>query len=148
MCNKLDSACQSDGNRYERGKHSVRGHNERKNLDIVKQVIRTVRRLMEENAAYRSALKRKVTGADGELSIDWINDSLITFVQDRLGHDRRYAIDPAKIHDELGWKPDTSFEEGIEKTIRWYLDNQQWVHDIVDGSYEQYYKKQYGCRED
>ena len=128
--------------------YNVGGHNERKNLDIVKQVIRTVRRLMEENAAYRSALKRKVTGADGELSIDWINDSLITFVQDRLGHDRRYAIDPAKIHDELGWKPDTSFEEGIEKTIRWYLDNQQWVHDIVDGSYEQYYKKQYGCREE
>ena len=103
---------------------------------------------MEEHPAYRQVLKKRVIGADGELSVDWINDSLITFVKDRLGHDQRYAIDPTKIHDELGWIPETSFEEGIKKTIGWYLDNQKWVEDIVDGSYEQYYNKQYYGKEE
>ena len=128
--------------------YNVGGHNEKTNLEIVKLVIRTIRSLMEEHPAYRQVLEKRVIGADGELSVDWINDSLITFVKDRLGHDQRYAIDPTKIHGELGWIPETSFEEGIKKTIGWYLDNQKWVEDIVDGSYEQYYNKQYYGKEE
>lgn len=128
--------------------YNVGGHNEKTNLEIVKLVIRTIRSLMEEHPVYRQVLKKRVIGADGELSVDWINDSLITFVKDRLGHDQRYAIDPTKIHDELRWIPETSFEEGIKKTIGWYLDNQKWVEDIVDGSYEQYYNKQYYGKEE
>ena len=80
------------------------------------------------------------------ISIDWINDSLITFVKDRLGHDQRYAIDPTKITNELGWTPETSFETGIVKTIRWYLDNQKWVEDITGGDYMKYYERMYGNR--
>ena len=86
-------------------------------------------------------------GADGQLSIDWINDDLITFVKDRLGHDQRYAIDPSKIQRELGWLPETSFETGIVKTIRWYLENQTWVEDITGGDYMQYYERMYKGRE-
>ncbi|MBW2659211.1 MAG: dTDP-glucose 4,6-dehydratase [Deltaproteobacteria bacterium] len=70
--------------------------------------------------------------------------SLITFVKDRLGHDRRYAIDAGKIKEQLGWEPGVSFEQGMEKTVDWYLANQEWVADIVDGSYKQYYDKMYG----
>ena len=69
--------------------------------------------------------------------------SQITFVKDRLGHDRRYAIDATKIKEHLGWEPKVSFEQGLEKTVDWYLDHQQWVSDIVDGSYQDYYKKMY-----
>lgn len=68
------------------------------------------------------------------------------FVKDRLGHDQRYAIDPTKITNELGWTPETSFETGIVKTIRWYLDNQKWVEDITGGDYMKYYERMYGNR--
>ena len=89
----------------------------------------------------------KTKKADGQLSIDWINDDLITFVKDRLGHDQRYAIDPTKIQRELGWLPETNFETGIVKTIRWYLENQAWVEDITGGDYMQYYERMYKGRE-
>jgi dTDP-glucose 4,6-dehydratase len=110
--------------------YNVGGHNEKQNIEIVRLTIRTIRRIMEEEPGYRRALKKKEASPDGAVSIDRINDSLITFVEDRLGHDRRYAIDPAKITGELGWTPETSFEEGIMKTIRWYLDHQDWVEEI------------------
>jgi dTDP-glucose 4,6-dehydratase len=70
--------------------------------------------------------------------------SLISFVKDRLGHDRRYAIDAEKIKEHLGWQPRVSFEYGMEKTVDWYLAHQPWVADIVDGSYKQYYDEMYG----
>ena len=73
-------------------------------------------------------------------------ESLITYVKDRPGHDRRYAIDPTKIHNELGWLPATPFDEGIKKTIRWYLDNEKWWKDILAGDYQNYYEKMYGNR--
>jgi dTDP-glucose 4,6-dehydratase len=111
--------------------YNVGGHNEKQNIEIVKLTIRTIRHILAEQPAYREALKRKEYDAGGNIRIDWIDDSLITFVQDRLGHDRRYAIDPSKITRELGWKPETCFEDGIVKTIYWYLDNQQWVDDIL-----------------
>ncbi|OAV69453.1 dTDP-glucose 4,6-dehydratase 2 [Bacteroidales bacterium Barb6] len=126
--------------------YNVGGHNEKQNIEIVRLTIRTVRRLLEDNPAFRQALKKKVLNPDGSISVDWINDSLITFVKDRLGHDRRYAIDPAKITAELGWTPETSFEQGIVKTIRWYLENQAWTEAITGGDYLNYYEKMYGDR--
>ncbi len=72
--------------------------------------------------------------------------SLITFVRDRLGHDRRYAIDAGKIAGELGWTPKMTFEQGIEKTVAWYLENKSWMDSIVNGSYREYYVQMYGNR--
>ncbi len=71
---------------------------------------------------------------------------LISFVKDRPGHDRRYAIDASKIRDELGWEPKVVFEEGIRRTIGWYLDNPAWVESVLNGSYREYYEKMYGGR--
>ena len=73
-------------------------------------------------------------------------ESLINFVTDRKGHDMRYAIDPTKIHTELGWLPETKFADGIKKTIQWYLDNKPWWEEIVSGEYQNYYEKMYGNR--
>ena len=123
--------------------YNVGGHNEKKNIDIVKLTIQTIRQLMEETPEYRKVLRKKELNANGEISIDWINESLITFVADRLGHDQRYAIDPTKIKNELGWYPETSFEVGIVKTIRWYLENQDWVKDVTSGDYQKYYELMY-----
>lgn len=75
---------------------------------------------------------------------EWIEMSLITYVTDRKGHDMRYAIDPAKIHNELDWQPETNFEDGIKKTVQWYLDNREWWENIISGEYQGYYDKMYG----
>jgi dTDP-glucose 4,6-dehydratase len=120
--------------------YNVGGHNEKKNIDIVKLTISTIRNLLEENKEYKNALKK--TGDD----VSWINEDLITYVTDRLGHDQRYAIDPAKITAELGWYPETKFEDGIVKTIRWYLENQDWVGEVTSGDYQKYYQQMYGNR--
>ncbi|MDR0537092.1 MAG: dTDP-glucose 4,6-dehydratase [Tannerellaceae bacterium] len=112
--------------------YNIGGNNEMKNIDIVKLIIRTIRNIMEEKPACRATLKKKIYSDDGQLLIDWINDDLITFVQDRLGHDLRYAINPDKIYKELGWKPETSFNEGIQKTVQWFLDNQEWVEAVSE----------------
>lgn len=98
--------------------YNVGGHNEMRNIDIVKLIIR-------------------------ELGKD---ESLITYVTDRKGHDLRYAIDPTKIHNELGWLPETKFQDGIKKTIQWYLDNKPWWEEIISGEYQNYYEKMYGNR--
>ena len=74
------------------------------------------------------------------------SEDLITFVKDRPGHDRRYAIDPTKIHNELGWLPQTKFEDGIVKTIEWYLANEDWWQEIISGEYQKYYEKMYKNR--
>lgn len=126
--------------------YNVGGHNEKQNIEIVKLTIRTIHQLMAKQPEYRRILKKQETTPDGQISIDWINDSLITFVKDRLGHDQRYAIDPTKITNELGWTPETSFEVGIVKTIRWYLDNQKWVEEIAGGDYMKYYEQMYANR--
>lgn len=127
--------------------YNVGGHNERRNIVIVKTIIRTIRQLMIEYPEYRKCLKKQVFETEGQLSVEWINDDLITFVKDRLGHDQRYAIDPAKITNELGWKPETDFETGIVKTVKWYLDNQSWVEQIIEGDYINYYERMYAGRE-
>ena len=98
--------------------YNVGGHNERTNLDVVKTVLRELGK----------------------------PESLITFVNDRPGHDRRYAIDPSKIHAELGWLPRTKFDDGIHQTVQWYLDNRQWWEHILAGEYQNYYQAMYGNR--
>ena len=126
--------------------YNVGGHNEKQNIEIVKLTIATIHRLMEEEPAYRQTLKKKELDENGQIRIDWINDSLITFVKDRLGHDQRYAIDPTKIKNELGWYPETKFEDGIVKTIIWYLNNQDWVKNVTSGDYQKYYENMYKNR--
>jgi len=104
--------------------YNIGGFNEWKNIDLIKVLIRTVDRL----------LGRK----EGE------SEKLITYVTDRAGHDLRYAIDSTKLKNELGWEPSLQFEEGIEKTVRWYLDNQEWLDEVTSGDYQHYYRKMYG----
>ncbi|MGL5012751.1 MAG: dTDP-glucose 4,6-dehydratase [Bacteroidales bacterium] len=126
--------------------YNVGGHNEWSNIEIVKSVIANIHSLMERDSSLRSTLKKRELNADGEISIDWINNDLITFVKDRLGHDHRYAIDPSKITADLGWKPETSFEDGIVTTIEWYLSNQSWVEEVTSGEYQNYYESMYTKR--
>ena len=92
---------------------------------------------MNENPQYRPLLR--IPLAD-------VNDGLIAFVADRLGHDARYAINPQKIVTELGWYPETAFDAGIEKTVGWYLQNQDWVNEVTSGDYLKYYERMYGER--
>lgn len=99
--------------------YNVGGHNEMKNIDIVKMICKELGK----------------------------PESLITYVADRKGHDMRYAIDPTKIHNELGWLPETKFADGIKKTIQWYLDNKEWWETIISGEYQNYYEKMYANRE-
>ena len=125
--------------------YNVGGHNEMKNIDIVRLTIRTIHDMMEKDKALRSILKKQVRdAATGDIDISWINDDLITFVADRLGHDQRYAIDPTKIKKELGWKPETRFADGIVKTIRWNLEHQDWIEEVTSGDYQKYYDEMYG----
>ena len=103
--------------------YNIGGFNEWKNIDLIKVMIKTV---------------DKILGNPEGHSLD-----LITYVTDRLGHDARYAIDSTKLQKELGWEPSLQFEEGIEKTVRWYLDNQEWMDNITSGEYERYYQEMY-----
>lgn len=106
--------------------YNIGGFNEWKNIDLIKVIIRTVDRLLGN--------------AEGA------SEHLITYVTDRAGHDLRYAIDSSKLQRELGWEPSLQFEEGIEKTVRWYLDNQAWMDNITSGEYEKYYDEMYKGR--
>ncbi len=117
--------------------YNIGGFNEEQNITIVKTVIDIIARIMREQPEYRSLLKHPLEN---------INHDMITYVADRPGHDMRYAIDPTKIATELGWYPETSFKVGIEKTIRWYLDNQEWVDSVTSGDYQKYYDEMYGNR--
>ena len=113
----------------------------------MRTIIRTIRQLMTEQPAYRDALRKRIAGPDGLPTVDWIDDSLITFVTDRLGHDQRYAIDPTKVSTELGWRPETDFETGIVKTVRWNLEHQDWIREVISGDYVGYYERMYAGRE-
>ena len=114
--------------------YNIGGFNEETNINIVKLIIDTISRIMKNEVEYRKILKT---------DLENINYNLITYVQDRLGHDARYAIDPSKIVKELGWYPKTPFVIGIEKTIRWYLDNQEWLENVTSGDYQKYYEEMY-----
>lgn len=126
--------------------YNVGGHNEKTNLEIVKLVIDTIRSIMENEPQYRNVLKKQEKTPEGVIDISWINHDLITFVRDRQGHDFRYAIDPDKISKALGWLPQTRFEDGIVKTIYWYLDNQVWAEEVTSGDYLKYYEQMYDNR--
>lgn len=115
--------------------YNIGGFNEEQNINIVKLVIDILKEEITGNEEYKKVLKTDLNS---------INYDLITYVQDRLGHDMRYAIDPSKIAKELGWYPETDFETGIRKTIKWYLENQEWVNEVVSGDYQKYYDKMYG----
>lgn len=106
--------------------YNIGGFNEWKNIDLIRVIVRTVDRLLN-----------RPEGA---------SDHLITFVTDRAGHDLRYAIDSSKLKNELGWEPSLQFEEGIEKTVRWYLDNQEWMDNVTSGDYQRYYDEMYANR--
>ena len=126
--------------------YNVGGHNERQNIQIVKIIIRTIHDIMEKEPQFRTLLKKQERDANGEISIDWINEDLITFVKDRLGHDQRYGIDPTKIKEDLGWYPETTFEVGIVKTIRWNLEHHDWIEAVSGDDYQQYYDKMYAAK--
>ena len=126
--------------------YNVGGHNEMTNIDIVKLTIKTIREMMEEDKSLRCVLKKQERDANGDIDISWMNESLISYVADRLGHDQRYGIDPTKISNELGWLPETRFADGIVKTIRWNLENQQWIGEVTSGDYQKYYEEMYGNR--
>ncbi len=106
--------------------YNIGGFNEWKNIDLIKVIIKTVDRMLGNPEGH--------------------SNHLITYVTDRLGHDMRYAIDSRKLQAELGWEPSLQFEEGIEKTVRWYLDNQEWMDNITSGDYERYYDDMYKNR--
>lgn len=126
--------------------YNVGGHNEMTNINIVKLTIKTIHDMMEADKNLRSVLKKQVKDANGDIDISWINEDLITFVADRLGHDQRYAIDPTKIKEELGWYPETKFADGIVKTIKWNLEHQDWIAEVTSGDYQKYYDQMYGNR--
>ena len=115
--------------------YNIGGFNEEQNINIVKLIIDIIREELEASEEYRKVLRTDIKN---------INYDLITYVQDRLGHDMRYAIDPSKIARELGWYPETDFKTGIRKTVRWYLENQQWVNEVISGDYQKYYDEMYG----
>ena len=115
--------------------YNIGGFNEEQNINIVKLVIDILREEIENNDEYKKVLKTDLQN---------INYNLITYVQDRLGHDMRYAIDPSKIARDLGWYPETDFETGIRKTVKWYLEHQDWVNEVVSGDYQKYYEEMYG----
>ena len=106
--------------------YNIGGFNEWKNIDLIRVIIKTVDRLLGNPEGY--------------------SDELITFVKDRAGHDLRYAIDSTKLQRELGWEPSLQFEEGIEKTVRWYLDNEAWIEQVTSGEYARYYEAMYHDR--
>ena len=118
--------------------YNIGGFNEWKNIDIIKVLIQTV-----DKALGRVKLETSETGETIETYPDM---DLITYVTDRAGHDLRYAIDSSKLQRELGWEPSLQFEEGIERTVRWYLDNQQWMDNVTSGDYQRYYDDMYKGR--
>lgn len=118
--------------------YNIGGFNEESNINIVKKVIAIIARIMREEPQYQRLLK---------CPLETIDDSLIEYVADRPGHDMRYAMDPTKIATQLGWYPETTFATGIEKTVRWNLDNQDWVKSVTSGDYQSYYEQMYGNRQ-
>ena len=107
--------------------YNVGGHNEKQNIEIIKIIIETLREMLPESDP-RKAL---------------VSEDLITYVEDRKGHDRRYAIAPDKIREEIGWEPETMFKEGIRRTIEWYFAHEEWMEHVTSGDYQKYYEEMY-----
>ena len=119
---------QEKGRLYET--YNIGGHNERQNIQIIHTILSTLQELLPETDERRKN----------------ISNDLITFVQDRKGHDRRYAIAPDKIKREIGWVPDTRFEDGIRRTVQWYLEHEEWMQHVTNGNYQKYYEDMYGTK--
>ena len=123
----MEDHCRAIDLIYHKGKdgesYNIGGFNEWRNIDLIKLLI---------------ALVDKALGRNEGQSLN-----LITYVTDRQGHDLRYAIDSSRLKNELGWEPSLRFEEGLEKTVRWYLDNEEWLREVTSGDYQQYYEKMY-----
>ena len=119
---------QEKGRLYET--YNIGGHNERQNIQIIHTILSTLQELLPETDERRKN----------------ISNDLITFVQDRKGHDRRYAIAPDKIKREIGWVPDTRFEDGIRRTVQWYLEHEEWMQHVTSGNYQKYYEDMYGTK--
>ncbi len=130
----VDDHCKGIDLAIERGrigeKYNIGGHNEKQNIEIIHIILDTLREILPDSDPRKENVK----------------DDLIKFVTDRKGHDRRYAIAPDKIRKELSWEPDTRFEDGIRKTIEWYLANEDWLRSVTSGDYQAYYEKMYGNR--
>ena len=107
--------------------YNIGGHNERQNIQIIKTILATLQELLPEDDPRRAN----------------VSEELITYVTDRLGHDRRYAIAPDKIKKDIGWEPDTCFEDGIRLTVQWYLEHEDWVANVTSGDYQKYYEEMY-----
>ena len=110
--------------------YNIGGHNERQNIQIIKTILATLQELLSDDDP------RKAN----------VSEDLITYVTDRLGHDRRYAIAPDKIKKDFGWEPDTCFEDGIRLTVKWYLEHEDWVENVTSGDYQKYYEEMYAGR--
>ena len=107
--------------------YNIGGHNEKCNIDIINIIIDTLAEILPENDPRKNLVSK----------------NLITYVEDRKGHDRRYAIAPDKIKKDIGWFPETMFKDGIKKTIKWYLENEAWMANVTSGDYQKYYKEMY-----
>ena len=126
--------------------YNIGGFNEWKNIDLIKVIIKTVDKALGRVVSNQlSAVSCQCQSQSQSQSSESIypDMDLITYVTDRLGHDARYAIDSTKLQKELGWEPSLQFEEGIEKTVRWYLDNQEWMDNVTSGDYQKYYEEMY-----
>jgi len=108
--------------------YNVGGHNEKQNIEIIKIIIRTLQEMLPDSDPRRAL----------------VSEDLITYVEDRKGHDRRYAIAPDKIRAEIGWEPETMFEEGIRRTIQWFFEHEEWMKNVTSGDYQKYYDDMYG----
>ena len=129
--------------------YNIGGFNEWKNIDIIKVVIATVDKLLGRavlSDEQRAMSITQLIAHSSQLTAIFPDMDLITYVTDRLGHDARYAIDSRKLQAELGWEPSLQFEEGIEKTVKWYLENGSWMDNITSGEYEKYYESMYNNR--
>ncbi len=109
-------------------RYNIGGHNEKQNIDIIHIILRTLQEMLSEDDPRKKNVR----------------EDLITYVEDRKGHDRRYAIAPDKIKEEIGWYPETMFEEGIKKTIAWFFENEEWMKHVTSGDYQKYYEDMYG----
>lgn len=108
-------------------RYNIGGHNEKQNIEIVNIIIEALREILPDSDSRKKSVSK----------------DLITFVEDRKGHDRRYAIAPDKVHKEVGWMPETMFNEGIKRTVKWYLENEEWMKNVTSGEYTKYYEEMY-----
>ncbi len=108
-------------------RYNIGGHNEKQNIEIIKTILETLTEMLPDSDPRKAA----------------INEDLISYVEDRKGHDRRYAIAPDKIKNDIGWYPETMFKDGIKLTIKWYFEHEDWMRNVTSGDYQKYYNEMY-----